>query len=107
MLPQSSDTFWRRLLLSRILASAAIAPLSRSATEVSEAEPPVQCFTDDPGFSLPLSARAGSAGNGVIPTFQRHVPVFDGIAKLSRSANTETFLTASARLVLETNPHGQ
>src|SRR5437899_1820631 len=60
-----------------------------------------------PGFSLPISARAGSAGNGVIPTFQRHVPVFDGIAKLSRSANTETFLTASARVVLETDAHGQ
>ena len=53
-----SDALWRNLFFSRILATAAVAPFCGSAVKVSQAEPPVQCFTDDPGVGLPVSAWA-------------------------------------------------
>ena len=97
-----SDAFWRNLFLSRICETAAIASFSGSAVEVSAAEQPVQCFSDDPGIGLPASAWARSPGNRIIPTFQRDVPIPNRYAELSRSSNLETLPTSGAGLVVET-----
>jgi|ERR1700674_797930 len=102
-----SDALWRCLFLSRILKSAAVAQLSGPSIEVSEAESPIQCFTDDSCFGLPVSAGAGSAGNRGIPTLQRNIPVSDGPAELPRSTNAAAVLSPSAGLALEGDAYSQ
>ena len=96
-----SDALWWNLFLSRIFETAAVASFSCSAVEVSEAEQPVQCFSDDPGIGLPASAWARSPGNRVIPTFQWDIPIPNRYAKLSGSSNVETLPISGAGLVVE------
>src|SRR5260370_36954269 len=84
-------------------ASGAASPFSGDAPDLPQTQQPIPFVPNDIGPDVPHSPGAGSPGNRVILTFQRHLPILHRLSGVPRSSDFAPLLTPLPSPLLPTD----